>query len=50
MENVILYNQVKVPILGLGTFMISSEDTERSVYMALKGGYRLIDTANAYLN
>lgn len=50
MENVILYNQVKVPILGLGTFMISSEDTERSAYMALKGGYRLIDTANAYLN
>ncbi len=50
MENVVLYNQVKVPILGLGTFMISSEDTERSVYMALKGGYRLIDTANAYLN
>ena len=50
METVVLYNQVKVPILGLGTFMISSEDTERSVYMALKGGYRLIDTANAYLN
>ena len=30
--------------------MISPEDTEKSVYDALKMGYRLIDTANAYLN
>ena len=30
--------------------MISPEDTEKSVYEALKLGYRLIDTANAYLN
>ena len=50
METVVLYNRVDVPVLGLGTFMVSPEDTERSVYTALKGGYRLIDTANAYLN
>ncbi len=50
MESVTLYNDVKVPVLGIGTFMISPEDTEQSVYAALKGGYRLIDTANAYLN
>lgn len=50
METVVLYNRVDVPVLGIGTFMVSPEDTERSVYTALKGGYRLIDTANAYLN
>lgn len=50
MEEITLYNGVKVPVLGLGTFMISPEDAERSVYTALKGGYRMIDTANAYLN
>lgn len=30
--------------------MIDPEDTEKSVYAALKMGYRLIDTANAYVN
>lgn len=50
MEYVTLYNGVKVPVLGIGTFMISPEDTEKSVYTALKGGYRMIDTANAYMN
>ncbi len=50
MENVKLYNNVEVPVLGLGTFMISPADTENSVYAALKMGYRMIDTANAYMN
>lgn len=50
MEYVTLYNGVKVPALGIGTFMISPEDTEKAVYAALKGGYRMIDTANAYMN
>ena len=50
MEFVTLYNDVKVPVLGIGTFMISPEDTEKSVYSALRDGYRMIDTANAYLN
>lgn len=45
-----LNNGVEMPLLGLGTFMISPEDTEKSVYAALKIGYRLIDTANAYMN
>ena len=30
--------------------MIGPEDTEKSVYAALKMGYRLIDTANAYVS
>ncbi len=50
METVKLYNGIDVPVLGIGTFMISPEDTEQSVYTALKGGYRMIDTANAYNN
>lgn len=50
MEYAELQNGVKVPLLGLGTFMISPEDTEKSVYTAIKAGYRLIDTANAYMN
>ena len=50
MECVRLYNGVEVPVLGIGTFMISPDDTEKSVYAALKLGYRMIDTANAYMN
>lgn len=50
MEYAELQNGVKVQLLGLGTFMISPEDTEKSVYTAIKAGYRLIDTANAYMN
>ena len=50
MDYITLYNGIKVPALGIGTFMISPEDTEKSVYAALKLGYRLIDTANAYMN
>lgn len=50
MDTIVLYNDVMVPVLGIGTFMISPEDTENSVYTALKEGYRMIDTANAYMN
>ena len=50
MEYITLSNNVKVPALGIGTFMISPEDTEKAVYAALKLGYRMIDTANAYMN
>ena len=50
MEYVTLSNGVKAPVLGIGTFMISPEDTVNSVYSAIKLGYRLIDTANAYMN
>ena len=43
METVKFYNDVEVPVLGIGTFMISPENTEKSVYAALKLGYRMID-------
>ncbi len=41
---------MKCPIIGIGTFMLSPEDAENSVREALKMGYRMVDTANAYVN
>lgn len=37
-------------MIGIGTFMLSPADAENSVREALKMGYSLIDTANAYVN
>lgn len=45
MEYTTLANDLKMPLLGIGTFMISPADAEVSVYKALKNGYRLSDTA-----
>ena len=45
-----LNNGIEMPQIGLGTFMISPVDAENSVREALNMGYRLIDTANAYVN
>lgn len=47
MEYTTLANDLEMPLLGIGTFMIGPADAEVSVYKALKNGYRLIDTANA---
>lgn len=45
-----LNNSVSMPMAGIGTFLLSPDDAEASVLSALKDGYRLIDTANAYVN
>ena len=46
-----LYNGVKVPKLGLGTWQTKSgEDAYNSVKWALEAGYRHIDTAYTYGN
>ncbi len=45
-----LSNGVTMPAVGLGTFLMSPEQAEQAVYTALKDGYRMIDTANAYMN
>ncbi len=50
METVKLNNNLECPVVGIGTFMLSPADAENSVREALKMGYRLIDTANAYVN
>ena len=45
-----LNNKLNCPVIGIGTFMLSPADAENSVREALNMGYRLIDTANAYVN
>lgn len=50
MEYVRLNNGVKMPMAGIGTFLLEPDDAEASVLAALQNGYRLIDTANAYMN
>ena len=49
--SVTLNNGVEMPILGFGVFQVSdAEVCERSVYEAIRAGYRLIDTAASYGN
>ena len=50
MEYLTLNNNTKMPMAGIGVFMLSSEEAEASVESALRDGVRLIDTANAYSN
>ncbi|MFR5061815.1 MAG: aldo/keto reductase [Christensenellales bacterium] len=46
-----LYNGVEIPQIGFGVFQIPDyEDAKKAVLSALKTGYRLIDTAQAYMN
>ena len=47
---VLLNNGIEMPILGIGTFRLSDQEAEDSVYWALRDGYRLIDTARIYGN
>lgn len=45
------YNGVKIPMLGYGVFQIPKyEEAKQSVLAALHTGYRLIDTAQGYMN
>lgn len=50
MKTVILNNGIEMPILGYGVWQITPEKCEYYVSEALKAGYRLIDTAQAYYN
>ena len=50
MEFITLNNGRKCPLVGIGTFMLSPADAENSTREALKMGYRLVDTAAAYMN
>ena len=51
MQNVTLNNGVEMPILGFGVFQVTDlAECERSVLDAINTGYRLIDTAAAYMN
>ena len=50
MQYITLNNGVKMPLLGYGVFQVSPAECERCVSDALEGGYRMIDTAQAYQN
>lgn len=47
-KTVKLNSGYEMPILGLGTWTLSNEEAENSVYHALKDGFRLIDTARYF--
>ncbi|MBD5361381.1 MAG: aldo/keto reductase [Bacteroides sp.] len=50
METIELRNGVKMPIIGYGVYQVDPAECERCVSDALKVGYRMIDTAQAYHN
>ena len=51
MEFVTLNTGAKMPLEGFGVFQVPDpKECEDSVYNAIKTGYRLIDTAQAYMN
>lgn len=50
MDNFILSNGLKMPVLGYGVYQVDPQECERCVSDAVEAGYRLIDTAQAYGN
>lgn len=51
MEHITLNNGIEMPLIGLGTFkMVSQDECTRSVADAYEAGYRLLDTAQYYGN
>lgn len=50
MEKIKLSNGVEMPQIGYGVYQVSPSECERCVSDALKVGYRMIDTAQAYNN
>lgn len=49
-ETYTLSNGKQIPKLGLGTWFIDDDKAAEAVREAVKAGYRLIDTAQAYGN
>ena len=49
-ETYTLENGIKIPKLGLGTWFIDDDKAAEAVRAAVKLGYRMIDTAQAYGN
>ena len=50
MNEIKLSNCLLMPQMGYGVYQIEPEDCERCVMDAISVGYRMIDTAQAYLN
>lgn len=49
-ETYTLSNNVSIPKLGLGTWLMDDEEAADAVRLAVSAGYRMIDTAQAYGN
>ena len=49
-KKITLNNGVQIPMLGLGTWLMSKEEAYLSCLAAIEAGYRHIDTAVAYRN
>ena len=49
-KSVKLNNGLEMPMVGIGTFLLTPDEAEAAALSALQSGYRLIDTANAYVN
>lgn len=50
MEFTKLNNGIEMPMSGIGTFLLTPDEAENAATYALKSGFQLIDTANAYCN
>ena len=50
MDGFKLSNGLNIPMVGFGVYQISRSDCKDSVLLALKAGYRHIDTAQSYFN
>lgn len=51
MQTVTLNNGIEMPVLGLGVYQVpDAKQCEQSVLDAFAAGYRLIDTAEGYMN
>lgn len=49
MKTITLNNGVEMPLQGFGVFQIAPQDCEKAVRNALDVGYRMIDTAQAFI-
>ena len=51
MESVVLNNGIEMPLEGFGVFQVPDmSQCKQAVIDAVESGYRLIDTAAAYMN
>lgn len=50
MNRITLNNKIQMPMIGFGTFLMGGSECEKSVLVAIRSGYRMIDTAEAYGN
>ena len=50
MNMITLNNNIQMPMIGFGTFLMGSSECEKSILTAIRSGYRMIDTAQDYGN